>query len=64
MSFKSQAQKRKFSELVQQGKMKQSTFDEFNNSTGNKQLPERLTPDRRPKTIEELRAIAKRKLKK
>jgi hypothetical protein len=64
MSFKSEAQRRKFGELVSQGKMKQSTFDEFNAATGKKKLPERIGPESKqtPKTISELRAIAKKKL--
>jgi hypothetical protein len=48
MPFKSNAQRRKFAELVKQGKMKQSTFDEWNHETPSK-LPERLNT--RPKKI-------------
>lgn len=75
MPFKSEAQRRKFAELVSQGKMKQSTFDEWNKNTpGN--LPEKvrktnekgpgkkLSPWDVPKSIEELKQIAKRKLAK
>lgn len=73
MPFKSEAQRRKFGELVGQGKMKQSTFDEFNKATGNTKLPERLSADKsaanfgsapKPRTINELRQIAKTKLQK
>lgn len=64
MGFKSEAQKAKFAELVKQGKMKQSTFDEYQKSTGDEKLPNRVTPDKRPKTINELRSIAKKKLSK
>ena len=43
MPFKSEAQRRKFAELVKQGKMSQKTFDEFNSDTPkNKKLPERV----------------------
>lgn len=44
MPFKSEAQRRKFGELVKQGKMTQATFDEWNSATNNADLPERLTP--------------------
>lgn len=60
--FKSQAQRAKFAELVSQGKMKQSTFDEFQKATGKKKLPERIGEPSRPKSINELKAIAKKKL--
>lgn len=43
MPFKSEAQRRKFAELVEQGKMDQSTFDEWNNATTG-DLPERVAP--------------------
>lgn len=72
MPFKSQAQRAKFGELVAQGKMKQSTFDEWNKATGNAKLPERVgnstveaAPQSfgiKPKTISELRMIANKKL--
>lgn len=42
MPFKSEAQRRKFGELVHQGKMSQSEFDKWNKETGNRKLPERL----------------------
>jgi hypothetical protein len=44
MPFKSEAQRRKFGELVQQGKMSKATFDEWNNATGKTKLPERIGP--------------------
>jgi hypothetical protein len=40
--FKSQAQRAKFAELVKQGKMEQSTFDEWQKATGEAKLPERI----------------------
>lgn len=45
MAFKSEAQRRKFGELVHQGKIPQKTFDEWNAATP-KDLPERITPVR------------------
>jgi hypothetical protein len=56
MPFKSQAQRRKFGELVKQGKMSQETFDTWNKETGKKKLPEKIGPKptgmiRRPKRL-------------
>lgn len=61
MPFKSEAQRRKFAELVKQGEMSQETFNEWNKATGKKKLPERVG---KPKSIEDLRRIAKSKGKK
>ena len=61
MSFKSDAQRRKFASLLEEGKISQSTFDEWNKATGSKKLPERVS---KPKTLEDLKKIAKAKLKK
>ena len=41
MPFKSQAQRRKFAELLVQGKISNQTFEEWNRETGRKKLPER-----------------------
>jgi hypothetical protein len=41
MPFKSQAQRRKFAELLVQGKISNKTFEEWNRETGAKKLPER-----------------------
>lgn len=44
MPFVSQAQHRKFEELVKQGKMSQATLDEWRKATPNlKRLPERIS---------------------
>lgn len=42
MPFKSEAQRRKFKELVKQGKMKKSVYEEFEKDTPDRKLPERL----------------------
>jgi hypothetical protein len=42
MPFKSQAQRRKFAELLVQGKISNQTFEEWNRETGGKKLPERV----------------------
>jgi hypothetical protein len=42
MPFKSAAQRRKFAELLVQGKISNETFEEWNRETGSKKLPERV----------------------
>jgi hypothetical protein len=42
MPFKSQAQRRKFAELLVAGKISARTFEEWNRETGRKKLPERV----------------------
>jgi len=41
MPFKSQAQRRKFAELLVEGKISPETFEEWNRETGSAKLPER-----------------------
>jgi len=47
MPFKSQAQRRKFAELLVKGKISNKTFEEWNRETGGKKLPERVKPKRK-----------------
>jgi hypothetical protein len=49
MPFKSQAQRRKFAELLVQGKISPQTFEEWNRETGGAKLPERVTQKRTTK---------------
>ena len=42
MPFKSKAQRRKFAELLVQGKISNETFEEWNRETGSQKLPERV----------------------
>lgn len=44
MPFRSEAQRRKFGELVKEGKMSQETFNTWNKETPRGKLPERITP--------------------
>jgi len=44
MPFKSQAQRRKFAELLVKGEISPETFEEWNRETGDAKLPERVTP--------------------
>ena len=43
MPFKSQAQRRKFAQLLVEGKISNETFEEWNRETGGRKLPERAS---------------------
>jgi hypothetical protein len=43
MPFKSQAQRRKFAQLLVEGKITPKTYEEWNRETGGRRLPERVT---------------------
>ena len=49
MPFKSKAQRRKFAELLVQGKISDETYEEWTRETGSEKLPERVTPKPRAK---------------
>ena len=57
MPFKSKAQRRKFAQLLVDGKISDETYEEWNRSTGKKTLPERVAKPTR-------KATAKRRTKK
>jgi hypothetical protein len=61
MPFKSQAQRRKFAQLLVEGKISNQTFEEWNRETGSAKLPERVTPKARPKSRPKARAKRKPK---
>ena len=44
MPFKSKAQRRKFAELLVEGKITHETYEEWNRETGRAKLPERVRP--------------------
>ena len=48
MPFKSQAQRRKFAELLVKGEISADTFEEWNRETGSKKLPERVGTAKKP----------------
>ena len=50
MPFKSQAQRRKFAELLVKGEISKETFEEWNRETGKAKLPERATRKARKKS--------------
>lgn len=64
MPFKSEAQRRKFGELVQQGKMSQKTFDEWNKDTP-PNIPKRVSKksdaDGSPRSVDDLQSIYKKR---
>lgn len=43
MPFKSQAQRRKFAQLLVEGKISAETFEEWNRETGGARLPEHVS---------------------
>ena len=64
MPFKSQAQRRKFAQLLVEGKISNETFEEWNRETGGARLPERVTRKARAtkkKTAVKRKAAAKRR---
>ena len=51
MPFKSKAQRRKFAQLLVEGKIKPETFEEWNRETGGKALPEKVAPKNKAKPV-------------
>jgi hypothetical protein len=47
MPLKSKAQRRKFAQLLVEGKITPETFEEWNRETGSKELPERVRPKKK-----------------
>jgi hypothetical protein len=63
MPFKSQAQRRKFAELLVKGKISPKTFEEWNRETGSAELPEHVKkrPQAKKKTASKKKAASKKK---
>ena len=61
MPFKSQAQRRKFAQLLVEGKISNETYEEWNRETGGKKLPERVTRKKAARKKTKTRAKRKRK---
>ena len=59
MPFKSQAQRRKFAQLLVEGKISDKTYEEWNRETGGKKLPERV----KAKAKKTVKKAAKRRTK-
>ena len=63
MPFKSQAQRRKFAELLVKGEISNETFEEWNRETGGAKLPERVQPKGKAKARPKARPRTGRKAK-
>jgi hypothetical protein len=50
MPIKSQAQRRKFAELLVAGKISPEVYERWNRGAGSKELPERVKPKAKSKT--------------
>jgi hypothetical protein len=61
MPFKSKAQRRKFAELLVEGKIIDEAYERWNRTTGRRVLPERLHPKKKPTAK---RAVKKRRARK
>jgi hypothetical protein len=63
MPFKSKAQRRKFAQLLVDGKISDETYEEWNRSTGKKELPERVGRKAAPRKAKRksTKATAKKK---
>ena len=58
MPFKSQAQRRKFAELLVEGKISPETFEEWNRETGSAKLPDHV---KRTRAAKSRKTVGKRK---
>ena len=61
MPFKSKAQRRKFAQLLVQGKISPQTFEEWNRETGDRDLPEHASRKRPAKKSGRKKSAAKKK---
>ena len=59
MPFKSQAQRRKFAQLLVEGKISPETYEEWNRETGGRKLPEKVS--RKKTTRRTAKKTARRK---
>ena len=63
MPFKSQAQRRKFAQLLVEGKISNETYEEWNRETGSAKLPERVRPKPKKKAKRKANPGSRRKAK-
>jgi hypothetical protein len=61
MPFKSKAQRRKFAQLLVEGKISPETYEEWNRETGGAELPERAGSKRGSKTGTKKKATSRKK---
>ena len=64
MPFKSQAQRRKFAQLLVDGKISNETFEEWNRETGSKKLPQRVGSQSKKKATATRKTVKPRAAKK
>ena len=64
MPFKSKAQRRKFAQLLVEGKITDDQYEEWNRSTGKKELPERVHPKAPAKKTESRKTTGKKRTNK
>jgi hypothetical protein len=64
MPIKSQAQRRKFAELLVEGKIKPETYERWNREAGGAELPERVKPVRKAKSRAAKKTAKKKSTKK
>jgi hypothetical protein len=63
MPFKSQAQRRKFAELLVAGKISPEIFEEWNRETGSSRLPERVRTKKRAQATVKSRPRTKSRIR-
>jgi hypothetical protein len=61
MPFKSKAQRRKFAQLLVEGRISDETYEEWNRSTGRKTLPERAGKKAGRKTASAKKSAGRKK---
>ena len=61
MPFKSQAQRRKFAELLVKGEISKETYEEWNRETGSEKLPERVKPKKAKKAKPKTKSKARKR---
>lgn len=64
MPFKSKAQRRKFAQLLVEGKIDPDTYEEWNRETGRAELPERVGPKKKRVARKKIAARKKRPARK
>ena len=64
MPFKSKAQRRKFAQLLVEGKIKPEIYEEWNRETGGKKLPEHVRSKKKRKTARTRRKSSKKRRRK
>ncbi len=62
--FKSKAQRRKFAELLVKGEISPETYEEWNQETGGRDLPERVKKKKKAKTAKTAKKKANKNGKK